>query len=205
MLAACAAALVVGHLPYFYRDVVYSGPRFAFEALGPLSVLFGRVVVRTADWLESVPGFLGRTPRSTLIVGLAALLLAWPVAARLPEQVARHSDAYHGQTLSPLRDPGAPSRDADALVFLLAPEYAYGAWFSANGVPPTAARPLYVRDIPELRRRAMRTFGRVETWQLVIDFEAIEENAPLMRNEYADRFRIARSAWHRARPDAIAR
>ena len=88
------------------------------------------------------------------------------------------------------------------LVFVAAPEFAYGAWFGANGVPPTAARPLYVRDVPALRERAVGTFGRQATAQLVLELAAIDEGDRRLRNEYPDRFRIERFAWNRARPGA---
>lgn len=53
MLAACAASLVLAHCFYYYGDVVYSGPRFAFESLGPLSLLAARSLRTLAGWFET--------------------------------------------------------------------------------------------------------------------------------------------------------
>jgi hypothetical protein len=53
MLAACTASLVLVHSFYYYGDVVYSGPRFAFESLGPLSLLAARSLRTLGGWLET--------------------------------------------------------------------------------------------------------------------------------------------------------
>jgi hypothetical protein len=42
MLAACALCLILAHSFYYYGDIIYSGPRFAFESLGPLALLAAR-------------------------------------------------------------------------------------------------------------------------------------------------------------------
>jgi hypothetical protein len=53
MLAASAAALVLVHSFYYYGDIVYSGPRLAFEALGPLALLASRSLLTLRDWLAA--------------------------------------------------------------------------------------------------------------------------------------------------------
>jgi Dolichyl-phosphate-mannose-protein mannosyltransferase len=52
VLAACAGSLVLAHCFYFYGDVIYSGPRMAFESLGPLSLLAARSLRTLAGWFD---------------------------------------------------------------------------------------------------------------------------------------------------------
>jgi hypothetical protein len=53
VLAACAGSLVLAHCFYFYGDVLYSGPRMAFESLGPLSLLAARSLRTLAGWFDA--------------------------------------------------------------------------------------------------------------------------------------------------------
>jgi dolichyl-phosphate-mannose-protein mannosyltransferase len=52
VLAACAGSLVLAHCFYFYGDILYSGPRMAFETLGPLSLLAARSLRTLAGWFD---------------------------------------------------------------------------------------------------------------------------------------------------------
>ncbi len=53
MLAAAAAALVLAHSFYYYGDVIYSGPRLAFESLCPLALLAARSLLTLRAWLAA--------------------------------------------------------------------------------------------------------------------------------------------------------
>jgi hypothetical protein len=158
MLAVCAVSLLVGHSFYYYADVIYSGPRFAFEALGPLAVLAARALLTF------------ETPRLVSILG-AALLLVFPLGRRLPEQVVHHGQWYLAQSAEPLRRMAEAGVGPDALVFVSGTPFVYSSFFLENALPPQEGRRVYVRDIPPLREEALRVYGRREVWQVWIDLE----------------------------------
>lgn len=158
MLAVCAVSLLVGHSFYYYADVIYSGPRFVFEALGPLAVLAARALLTF------------QVPRLAAIVGAAALLV-FPLGRRLPEQVIHHGQWYLAQSAEPLRRMEEAGVGPDALVFVSGTPFVYSSFFLENALPPQAGRRVYVRDIPPLREEAMRVYGRREVWQVWIDLE----------------------------------
>ncbi|MEO8504342.1 MAG: glycosyltransferase family 39 protein [Acidobacteriota bacterium] len=161
VLAVCAASLILGHSFYYYHDVVYSGPRFAFEALGPLAILAARSLLTLARPLEMVL----RQPRLRLAVaGLGAtMLLAFPLGRRLPEQIVWHSRWYQGVSAEPLRKATQAGVGPEALVLVAGTPDAYGAFFLANDFPLDHGR-VFVRDSAPLRRAALVAFHRPEIW-----------------------------------------
>jgi Dolichyl-phosphate-mannose-protein mannosyltransferase len=182
MLAACAACLVLGHCFYYYRDVIYSGPRFVFEALAPLSILAARSLLTVHAGLGAL---LERArPESRRLLRLAAIgsgsaiLLFFPLGRRLPAQMVRHSQWYLAVSGEPLRRMAEAGVGRDALVFVSGTPWCYSALFLANDFPLAAGRVL-VRDIPPLRQVAMRAYPRPEVWQarVVVDIPD-PENAP---------------------------
>lgn len=158
MLAVCAVSLLVGHSFYYYADVIYSGPRFVFEALGPLAVLAARALLTI------------RVPRLAAALGAVALL-AFPLGRRLPEQVVHHGRWYLAQSAEPLRRMAEAGVGPDALVFVSGTPFVYSSFFLENALPPGEGRRVFVRDIPPLREEAMRVYGRREVWQVWIDLE----------------------------------
>lgn len=158
MLAVCAVSLLVGHSFYYYADVIYSGPRFAFEALGPLAVLAARALLTF------------RVPRLAAVIGAVALLV-FPLGRRLPEQVVHHGPWYLAQSAEPLRRMEEAGVGPDALVFVSGSPFVYSSFFLENALPPGEGRRVFVRDIPPLRDEAMRVYGRREVWQVWIDLE----------------------------------
>jgi hypothetical protein len=168
MLAGCAACLILGHCFYFYRDVIYSGPRFAFEALGPLAVLAARSLLTIRDWLDTLFERLRMESRRLVRLAVAgagsAVLLFFPLGRRLPAQMVRHSQWYLAVSGEPLRRMAAAGVGREALVFVSGTSWCYSALFLANDFPLTAGRVL-VRDIPPLRGAALRAYPRLEVWQ----------------------------------------
>ena len=88
LLLAVAAALLIAHIFYWFHDLCF-GPRYLYEALGPLLVLSAVGLWRIAGWLPR----LGR--RRTVgvagllaVLSLAAGLSGWPRLFRTPPEAA---------------------------------------------------------------------------------------------------------------------
>jgi 4-amino-4-deoxy-L-arabinose transferase-like glycosyltransferase len=177
MLAACAASLVLGHCFYFYRDVIYSGPRFAFESLGPLSVLAARsLLILHAGLGRLAPR---RVTKLAVIGGASAVLLFFPLGRRLPAQMVRASQWYLAVSGEPLRRGEEAGLGPEALVFVAGTPWCYSALFLANDFPPATGRRVFVRDIPPLRAAALRLYPRKEVWQARVVVEIPDpEGAP---------------------------
>jgi len=183
MLASCAACLILGHCFYYYRDVIYSGPRFAFEALGPLAILAARSLLAVLSGFEALLARVrAAEPRRLLrLLGVgagSAILLFFPLGRRLPAQMIHHSQWYLAVSGEPLRRAAEAGVGREALVFVAGTPWCYSALFPANDLPLTAGR-VFVRDIPPLRAAALRAFPRPEVWlaRVVVDIPD-PENAP---------------------------
>jgi len=198
MLAACAACLVIGYSFYFYRDVIYSGPRFVFEALAPLAVLAARSlltvhegVIRLTDRLQSPES--RRLVRLALTWGGSAVLVYFPLGARLPAQIIHHSGWYLAVSGEPLRRAAAAGVGPEALVFVSGNPWCYSGLFLANGVPPGGGPRVFVRDVPPLRSAALRLYPRREVWQARVVVDIPDPDAA------PDVARPVEVAWRRLR------
>jgi hypothetical protein len=174
VLAACAASLVLAHCFYYYGDVIYSGPRFAFESLGPFALLAARSLRTLGDWFAAGLRRLDRLrspqPGTRRALRLAAagaagcLLLYFPLGRRLPSQMLHHAQWYLAVSAEPLRAAARAGVGPDALVFVAGTPWCYSAFFLANDLRPATARRVYVRDIPPLRAAALAAYPRAEVW-----------------------------------------
>jgi hypothetical protein len=171
MLAACAASLVLAHCFYYYGDVIYSGPRYAFESLGPLALLAARSLRTLHGWLAAALGRaarLSQEARRALLLALSGagvcLLLYFPLGRRLPAQIVHHSQWYLAQSAAPLRAAVRAGLGPDALVFVAGTPWCYSTFFLANDLHPQAGRRVFVRDIPPLRAAALQVYARPEVW-----------------------------------------
>jgi hypothetical protein len=176
VLAACAGSLVLAHCFYFYGDVLYSGPRMAFESLGPLSLLAARSLRTLAGWFDWGLRRLGAaragTPRALRLAAAAAagsLLLYFPLGRRLPRQMVRHAGWYATVSPEPLRAAVRAGLGPDALVFVAGNPWCYSAFFLANDLRPETGRRVFVRDVPPLRAAALAAYPRREIWLARID------------------------------------
>jgi hypothetical protein len=194
MLAACAGSLVLAHCFYFYGDVIYSGPRMAFESLGPLSLLAARSLRTLAGWFDAGLRRLGvarrqerqevldhpepplppraGTPRTLRLAAAAAagcLLLYFPLGRRLPQQMVHHAGWYLAVSPEPLRAAVRAGLGPDALVFVAGNPWCYSAFFLANDLRPETGRRVFVRDIPPLRAAALAAYPRPEVWLARVD------------------------------------
>jgi hypothetical protein len=167
-LAASAVALVAGYATYGFAAVFYSGPRYAFEALLPLSLLVGRVWIllrgRLGELAGAADGPARRTAARALTTLLVAAFLWFPLGRRLPAQVERLSGWYLGVSPIPLEAGRRAGVAADALVFVAGTPWCYTTFFPRTSLHPRAGGPVFVRDVPPLRPRVMAAFPRRETW-----------------------------------------
>lgn len=176
VLAACAACLVVAHSFYFYGDVIYSGPRLAFESLGPLALLAGRSLHTLGGWLDAGLRRLRQlAPETRRALRLAAtgaaccLLLYFPLGDRLPRQILHHGQWYLVVSAEPLRAATRAGVGPEALVFVAGNPWCYSDFFLANDPRPERGRRVFVRDIPPLRAAALAAYPRAEIWVARVD------------------------------------
>jgi hypothetical protein len=164
ILALSAATLIVTHSFFPYGDIIYSGPRYAFESLGPLSLLAARALTAAAARLQHA---LQRWPRSARLAAAGAAvaaLLYFPLGRRLPAQVLQHAQWYLAQSGGPLRAGQRAGVGSDPLVFVAGSPWCYTSFLLANSLYPARGGPVYVRDVPPLRAAVMAVFRRPETW-----------------------------------------
>jgi 4-amino-4-deoxy-L-arabinose transferase-like glycosyltransferase len=164
ILALSAASLIVAHSFFPYGDIIYSGPRYAFESLGPLSLLAARALTAAAARLQHA---LQRLPRGVRLAAAgvtAAALLYFPLGRRLPAQVLHHAQWYLAQSGGPLRAGQRAGVGSDPLVFVAGSPWCYTSFLLANSLYPARGGPVYVRDVPPLRAAVMEVYRRPETW-----------------------------------------
>ncbi len=188
VLLACVAGLVGTHAFYYFYDVVYSGPRLAFEALAPLSILAARALLTLAEPLLASAS--GRVAAGAAAIGLAA----FPLGVRLPAELRYHAQAYHGQTAAPLREAVRAGVGEDALVFVTSPEgpFAYGLYFALNDLDPAAGRRVYARALASWKDETIRRIPRPEVWRLRIDLDPLPGPNP-----YPDAWTVRSVEWKR--------
>lgn len=182
LLLASAAGLVMGYGAYFWADVVYAGPRLAFEAMGPLALLAARALETLYGGLRRVLARLsaraGQGPAPSrlapLLGALALALLAIPpLHGRLPAEVARLASWYHGTSALPLELVEDRGVGRSALVFVQGPPAVYGPLLLSERLPPRDSGRVFVRDVPALRREAEAAYPRREVWHLAVDLEPL--------------------------------
>lgn len=199
LLLASSLALVVAHSLYWHYDPIHAGPRYALEALGPLSLLVARGLRTGAALLkERLAGLRrARIIEAALILPLAALLFWFPLGRRLPELMVSNSRAYGGQTLEPLRRPGAERVGPDALILVSSnlPGPTYNALALLNEVDPRNGRRVYALDVGARREKLSAAYPREEVWSVAVEL------APWPREGRFDEpsFEVRRALWRRVR------
>ena len=203
VLLFSAASLLAGHSAYSYYDINHAGPRFAYEALGVLSLLVARGLLTLAGlggrWLEKTG--LSRFGPAAAAAALA-LLAVPPLGLRLPDLTKRLSHAYHAQSTEPLRRAAEAGVGPDALVLVSASApalpggrapFAYSSFFLENGLDPRTARRVFVRDLPSLRPALLSAFPRPEVWTVHVELDRRTDSDPFLDNTWDFR----KIEWHR--------
>ncbi len=172
LLLASAASLVLGYSGYYWADIVYGGPRLAFEATGPLALLAARSLGTLYGGLRRLLERLGtaRNPRLASLLGALALALLAipPLRARLPAEVSRLGSWYHGGSHLPLELVESRGVGASALIFVQAPSGVFGPLLLSGSLPPRTSGRVFVRDVPALRQAARAAYPRTEVWHLMV-------------------------------------
>lgn len=182
VVASSAAGLLAGYLGYFYADVIHGGPRFAFEATGPLALLAARGLGNAGEILESAARRAGlrlaRLPVAAATGG-ACLLAAATVSRDVPNVVA-HARHYRGVPNDPMAgaEPAGVGPDALVLVDFEDPRRSlehtgadspvYLGYFLRNALAPSSGRRVYARALPGRERELVSTYPRAETWRVVV-------------------------------------
>ncbi|MFI5181176.1 MAG: ArnT family glycosyltransferase [Thermoanaerobaculia bacterium] len=199
LLLACSLTLVFAYSVFKSFDVIHAGPRYVLEAVGPLALLLARGLTAGAALIrERLEGF--RTPRAfqtALFVSLGGLLLWFPLARRLPELMEINSKAYCGETLEPLRRPGAEKVGEDALILVSGnlPEISYSGLALLNDVDPQKGRRVYVLDQRLRREELLAAYPRKEVWELFVGLARWPS-----KNRFAvPAYEVRRVTWNRVR------
>ncbi len=193
VLLACVATLVLVHSAYYY-GTNHSGPRFGFEALGPLSVLVARGLLAIGSGAIRLLGG-GRAVRLLSFAALAGIL-GLPLS-RLPQLSSFFSGAYHGHSAVPLATAWKAGVGPDALVLVSGNirQAVYGSFLLHNAVPPAAGRRVYAQDLPEKRADLAAAYPRAETWSVRVDLAQAPRPDPLIEETWE----IREVRWARLR------
>jgi hypothetical protein len=175
-LLACVLTLLLGFSFYRFYEINHSGPRYAFEALGALSLLVARALRAAGGLAASLLGRLGldRFEKVGAVATLGFLAL-FPLVRLLPEQAEALSHAYHAHTQQPLRRMAAAGVGPSALILVSGNtvEWTYGSFFLENGPDPRRAPRVYVRDLPEKRAELLAAYPRSELWRVNVTLEPL--------------------------------
>lgn len=167
-LAASVFSLIAGYATYSFAGVFYSGPRYAFEALLPLSLLAGRAWSllrgRLGVLAVAAEGPARRAAGRAVTAMVVAAFLWSPLGRRLPAQVERLSGWYLGVSPIPLEAGRRAGVAPDALVFVAGTPWCYTTFLPRTSLHPRQGGPVFVRDVPPLRPRVIAAFPRRETW-----------------------------------------
>ena len=167
VLVLCSAALVLAHCFFYWTDIVYSGPRYAYEAMGLFSLLAARSILSSS--------------KRWIVIPASVLLIAYPLFTRLPDQIRYHSQIYHGQAPFPIpKDVGN-----NALIFVSGKPDVLASFFLRSD-----GSRIFVRNLPRMRDEIRRAYPRKETWIVEVELEPLP--GP---NLYTDRWKLRSIHW----------
>lgn len=174
LLAASVLSLLLGYCMFSWKDVVYSGPRYIFEAMGFLAILAARSVICMTKRLHT---------RILWILPIA-VLVAFPLLGSLRQQIEYHSQIYHGQSREFLDAVDSAGVGKEALVLLAGDPYVLRTFFFENALDPSTGGRVFLYDVPGRESEIRREYPRPEIWRVTIRL------APLPGpNSYTDRWK----------------
>ncbi|MCI0411876.1 glycosyltransferase family 39 protein [bacterium] len=184
LLFLCFLGLLFAYSFYYYRDIVYAGPRYIYEAVGFLAILAARSIQILGSWIERFTG------RKTAL--LLALLFLYPLVSTLPQQMDYHRQVYHGQSRELLDLVKARGVGTNALILIGGDPHVFRTFFLENSLNPAKSERVFARDAAGLRETIMKAYDRKEIWLILIEL------APLKGpNQYDDRALIQSVRWER--------
>ncbi len=197
-LGACLLALILGFSFYRFYEINFSGPRFAFEALGVLALLVARALRAAGRLATSLLERLrlGRfeTAGAAFAVGFFAL---FPLATLLPRQAEALSHAYQAHTPEPLRrlEEAGVGRSALVLVAGNTAEWTYGSFLLENAPDPRRAPRVFARDLPARRADLLEAYPRKEVWRVDVTLKPLPHPNLWIDNTWD----VEKIAWSRLR------
>lgn len=177
LFAICSLSLLCAYCFLSYHDIVYSGPRFVFEMTGFFALLSARSVLSLLDLFRKyrIAEFVFRIA--------VAILIVYPLAVRLPQQIRYHSQIYHGQTHEFEKLIDRANVGKDALILVGGDPFVFRSFFFQNSLIPSEGNRVYVRDLAEERSKLMSAYPRKEVWLVTIGLKPLPG-----LNEYPDHF-----------------
>jgi hypothetical protein len=176
MLLLCICSLLFAYSIFYYRDIVYGGPRYVYEAVGFLAILAARSIQ-----------LIGRKYAPLLL-----LLFIYPLISSLPGLMEYHSTAYHGQSKELIDLVKTKGIGEDSLILISGNPHVFRTFYLENGLDPAESQRVFARDIPGKRSELMKAYPRKETWSMNIELKMIP--GP---NQYEDRAIIRGVKWER--------
>lgn len=183
---AAAGLLSAGYLAYYWRDLVYGGPRFLLETTGFLALLLARGLENLAVVANRLLGRLAqpRTVPVPLLLAVAALAIAGVTGVEAAPRVRAHGRAYYGVPDRPFEGAREAGLGPDALVlvdfrdprvslgYTAADAPAYSPYFLENALDPASGRRVFARALPGREAELARAYPRAETWRVVVSLSA---------------------------------
>lgn len=210
LLLASAAGLVLGQSLFWNYDVSHGGPRYAFEAVGALSLLSARAFLLLLERAGRLTARLGlfATPSSRRLgasAAIAAVLLP-PLLLRLPLLARSHALSYHAVLDEPLLGASGAGVPERAVVFVSTttevagypPESSptYHSYLNLNALPPGAGGRVFVRDLPGRREEVLRAFPGREAWRVHVHLRPAVEGESLVGHAW----KLQGLTWSRLPP-----
>ncbi len=186
VLVFCFLVLLFAYSIFYYKDIVYSGPRYVYESLGFLAILAGRSIRVLEVWFQR----WFRINSASILL----LLFAYPLVSTLPLQMDYHRQAYHGQSRELLDLVELKGIGRNALILISGEPHVFRSFYLENSLNPADSERIFARDIPEMHDRLVKAYGRTEIWSMQIELTLLNG-----ANDYPDRAMIRSVNFQRLR------
>lgn len=164
LLLASAVSLAAAYFFYWFQDWCF-GPRFLFEATGPLLVLSARGFVLFPEWIGTVLG--DRDTRRVRSLSWVALILMAVIgaASNLPSHLRTYGTNYWGVDGKELRTLETTALK-EGIVFVVPSRY--GSVFAEND-PFLRSGLIFARDLGKENIRLMNRFPHLPAYIILGD------------------------------------
>jgi hypothetical protein len=184
LLFLCFLCLLFAYSFYYYRDIVYSGPRYIYESVGFLAILAARSI-------QILNGIVERFTGKRFIPFLVVLFI-YPLLSTLPQQMDYHKQIYHGQSKEFLDLVESNGVGKNALILISGDPHVFRTFYLENSLNPSNSERVFARDIDGLREATLKAYDRKEIWIMRIELGPLQ--GP---NHYEDRAVIRSVKWER--------
>jgi hypothetical protein len=165
LLLASAFSALAAYFFYWFHDWCF-GPRFLYEAAGPLILLTARGILVFPDWSRDMLGTRETHEGTTVrLLGFVFVLVVIGFASNFPAHVRNYSNAYwgvDGTTLELVRGRGINR----GIVFV--PSAKFGSVFPSND-PFMQRELIFARDLGEANKELLRHFPSLPTYRIQRD------------------------------------